>query len=81
MPESANEFKLSKRCQGLSFWVVLSGKVHPMTVMYHFYQLLGKDDWIGRGKKKKAHNAKRKEEKGIMYLSWLIADKNLNLIF
>lgn len=34
------------------------------------YQLLGRDDWIGRGeKKKKAHNAKSKEEKGIMYLS------------
>lgn len=33
------------------------------------------------GGEKKAHNAKSKEEKGIMYLSGLIADKNLTLIF
>lgn len=49
--------------------MVLSGKVHPMAAI-DLYQLLGRDDWIGRGeKKKKAHNAKSKEEKGIMYLS------------
>lgn len=61
-------------------WVLLSWKLQFVTVINYFYQLLRREAWIGKWKKL-AHNTKSNEEKGIMYLRWLIADKKCNLNF